>query len=503
MTQADDPPQPAPSTTPPAKTRRVGAWAAAHPWHLALAGVAACSTLISLLLTSRLGLGWDESVYISQVARGVPSTHFSAPRARGVPLLVSPVAAFTSSPLAIRIYLSVISGLGLFLAYWIWLRLRPGPGVPLAAAMFAGFWVSMFYANAAMPNTWVAYCGVAGIGLWCLAERPAVPLGGARGSHRERLNLMGLVAVFAAASLLRPTDASWLALPLLAYGLLGRRTRATAAVAAGLSIGWAEWITEAFLTYGGPVARLKAAGTQNMTGLTFSLPDHLRALNGPLLCRFGLNCGDVPLEHLAWFAALPVLAALGVWATRRREFVLALAAGLSLAFSYFFTVGYAAPRFLLPAYALLALPVAAGLKVLWRGRWRAVRVFTAVGLGCYFALQGASLVVYVAHTHADRIPNARVATALRALGLRSPCFLYGHHAVQIGYLARCSSLGVVNHYGGAEVPAALRAAMAAGAWVGVITTASTLPAPFLTSWTPVSLPVAAEEKWRVFLPPRP
>jgi hypothetical protein len=468
---------------------------ASRPWLVALALVAFSYTAIQLVFTARIGLGWDESVYISQVARGVPPAEFSPPRARGVPILVAPVAMFTSSVTAIRVYLSLLSGAGLFLAYWPWLRLRSGPVVPLAAALFAGLWLSLFYANEAMPNMWVAYCGVAAVALFRLAEKHS----------RHALVLAGLVTAFGIASLVRPTDASWLALPLLAYGLARGRLAAVAAVAAGLAVGWTEWIAEAFLTYGGPLTRLKAAGAQNMTGLHFSLPDHLRALDGPMLCRFGIKCGGFPLEQIAWFAAIPILAALGVHVVGgvrgapRRGFVLAVACALSLAVSYFFTVGYAAPRFLLPSYALLALPVAAG--VVWlRGR-RGTALFATAGLLCYFLVQGLSAFVYGRDTYLARRLDAITVSRLHAMGMRAPCFLYGHHAVQIAYLARCSAKGVITRYGGRAVPRSLEAAIARGDWVGVITPSARPPAPFLASWQPVDLRMGGRHHWHVFLPP--
>ncbi|TMR07410.1 hypothetical protein ETD86_51625, partial [Nonomuraea turkmeniaca] len=277
-------------------------WAAGRRPYVALGLVAVCFTAVQLVFTARIGLGWDESVYLSQVARGVPAAEFTAPRARGVQLLAAPVALVTPSVTAIRGYLSVLSGIALFLAYAPWIRLRSGPIAPLAAALFAGLWLSVLYGNEAMPNMWVAYCGVAGVGLACLAGmRP-----------RPWLALAGVVAAFALASLLRPSDATWLALPLLGYGMVRRRGRLpAAATAAGLAVGWAQWLAEAFIRFGGPMERLRAAGAENATGLHFSLPDHLRALDGPLLCRFGVDCGGFPWAQIAWFAAVPVVAGLG------------------------------------------------------------------------------------------------------------------------------------------------------------------------------------------------
>ncbi|MGI5291024.1 hypothetical protein ACQEVF_48000 [Nonomuraea polychroma] len=465
-------------------------WAAARRPSAVLALVAVCFTVVQLVFTARIGLGWDESVYLSQVARGVPAAEFTAPRARGVQLLAAPVALLTPSVTAIRWYLSVLSGIALFLAYAPWIRLRSGPLAPLAAALFAGLWLSVLYGNEAMPNMWLAYCAVAGVGLACLADRRPAP----------RLATAGVVAAFALAALLRPSDATWLAAPLLAYGLVRRRARLLAAVAAGLAIGWAQWMGEALVRFGGPMARLRAAGAENATGLHFSLPDHLRALNGPLLCRFGVECGGFPPAQIAWFAAVPVVAGLGVWAARRRSLLAAAACGLSLAFVYLFTVGYAAPRFLLPAYALLALPAAAG--VVWLCGRRGTAVLAVAGVVCYFALQARSVVVHGGPIQAARAVNPAVAARLQQLGMRPPCFLYGHDAVQIAYLARCAAHGVFRHYGGrSSVPSSIRAALRRGEWVGVITTSRRPPAPFLTSWTAVELRLDGGTRRYVFVPP--
>ncbi|MCT9929713.1 hypothetical protein N5079_05700 [Planotetraspora sp. A-T 1434] len=465
---------------------------ASRRWHVALAAVAIGYTAVQLVVTARIGLGWDESVYASQIAHGVPAADFSAPRARGVPLLLTPVAWFTSSVTAIRVYLSVLSGAGLFVAYLPWLRLRNGPVVPLAAALFAGLWLSLFYGNEAMPNLWVALSGVAGAGLFCLGtrERP----GG--------LVPAGLVAAFAVASLVRPTDASWLSLPLVVHGLAHRRFRTALAVAGGVAIGWAEWSAEAFLRYGGPIARLHAAGAANETGLHLTLAAHLRALDGPLLCRYGSQCGGYPVAHVAWFAALPVLASLGVWAARRSRSApgpgVALASGLSLGGSYVLTVGYAAPRFLLPAYALVALPVAEGLARLARPRLG--KPLIAVALAGYFTVQAVTLTHWARYEVDTRGRDSAALSGLRGLGVRSPCLLYGFDAVQIGYLAGCSSRGIISRYGGAAVPASIKAALARHEWVGVITNRRRIPAAFLTSWTRTALPLGRSGTWYAYRP---
>jgi len=48
-------------------------------------------------VSQRLGLSWDETVYVSQVSAHAPAAWFDPARARGIPLLVAPVALLTSS----------------------------------------------------------------------------------------------------------------------------------------------------------------------------------------------------------------------------------------------------------------------------------------------------------------------------------------------------------------------------------------------------------------------
>src|SRR5215472_6414610 len=84
-----------------------------------LVAVGAAFTAAELLFVSpRMGLSWDESVYVSQVSGHAPAAWFDPARARGVPLLVAPVAALTGSVAAVRAYLAVASGFGLTMAFW-------------------------------------------------------------------------------------------------------------------------------------------------------------------------------------------------------------------------------------------------------------------------------------------------------------------------------------------------------------------------------------------------
>ena len=136
-----------------------------------VAVVAGAFTLAQLLLVPPgMGLGWDETVYVSQVSPHAPAAFFSAPRTRGVPLLVAPVVVWTSSTMVLRVYLAVLSGVGLYLALRAWRGLFPARALALAGALFASLWVTLFYGPQAMPNHWVALGALGCVGCFLRAR---------------------------------------------------------------------------------------------------------------------------------------------------------------------------------------------------------------------------------------------------------------------------------------------------------------------------------------------
>ncbi|WP_062437025.1 hypothetical protein [Herbidospora daliensis] len=390
-----------------------------------LAGVAALYFTAQLLVpTLGMGIGWDEAVYASQYAAHAPPAVYSAPRAQGVPLLVAPIVAITDEVVVLRIWLTLVSSVALFGAFAVWLRVRNHWVVPLAALLLAGCWLSLFYGNQAMPNLYVALGAVAATG-FLLTGSP-----------------LGLGASMVLVSLMRPTDALVLAAPLVAYALWQRRFRETAALAAGLAVGWGQWAVEAVARFGGVAERLGAAGEHNDTGLTSTLGDQARALDGPALCRFGVECGGVPPVLLVWWIAIPLAAGAGLWAARRTEWfrplVLTTATAVAMALPYFFYVDYAAPRFLLPAYALLALPVATAAL-------HAPRLGLA-GVTAHLVLQTVVAVGLSSGVRADRDVMNAAAEELRPR-IDGPCVIYGQGGAQLGYLLGCESQAIAQRFG--------------------------------------------------------
>ncbi|WLW49872.1 hypothetical protein [Streptomyces sp. YU58] len=413
------------------------------PWYRTrgcwpLAAVAGLYTLAQLVLVRPgMGLGWDETVYVSQVGTQAPAAFFSAPRAWGVPLLVWPVASWSTSTELLRVYLALLSGLGLYLALRVWRGMFPTRVLAVAGALFATLWVSLFYGPQAMPNHWVAFAALACVGCFLRA----------RADRLDRAALWGVAACGAIMAWMRPTDAVWVTLPLLVLAAAARLWRPGLALAGGLAAGAAQWVIHAYLSYGGLGQRLhEASEVQGGLGWNFAVDDQMRGLMGRALCR---PCtGALPNPAItAWWFVLPLLAAVGlavaVRARRTGPTLLLLACAGTAAVPYLFMIGYAAPRFLLPAYLLLSIPVADALFHLVTkpgGRWRPVAaVLVAIGLTGHLAVQYAVLDRTVDRTTAARDDWARTAADLHRLGVRPPCLLTGHEAIPVAYYTGCSA----------------------------------------------------------------
>ncbi|MER6652302.1 hypothetical protein ABT248_17410 [Streptomyces sp. NPDC000971] len=129
--------------------------------------------------------------------------------------------------------------------------------------------------------------------------------------------------------------------------------------------------------------------------------------------------------------------------------LLATATGVSTAVPYLFLVEYAAPRFLLPAYALLAVPVAEYLTHLFargqRARRPAGTVVVALLLAAHLGVQFSVLSHVIRTSHATGARFATVAGALNGMGVRAPCVVSGDDAVPIAYYAGCASRQTAGH----------------------------------------------------------
>ncbi|WP_246201577.1 hypothetical protein [Streptomyces alboniger] len=441
--------------------------------HRLLLGVCCAFALLSAVLVPlTLPLGWDELVYASRYSPYGPATPFSAPRTRGVPFLIAPVALWSDSVVLLRVWLTLLSTAALYLGFRPWLRAAYRPSVaPVAAALYGGLWITLFYASAAMPNHYTAMGAVGAVGLFLR-------------SRQTPLTYAGVATGVALATLMRPNDGFAIGLPLLLAVLLvpawRERGRVTA-VLAGLAAGALPWVVEAYVRFGGVRERLtEASEVQGDLRPLLSFVHHLTVMDGPLLCRPCDNDGIRPVAA-EWWLLLCFLVAVGLWALRRDSVVksgsgpgahqslrqpdgprtpttaLPLLTALAIALPYLLLVPYAAPRFLLPTHALLAPTAALGLLTLLgyarasRPRWAGV-VVPGLVLGGHLAVQ-----VLLAHGNATIQAGARgdwtrIAEALERHGVGNgsrsgsdadePCVLDGNTAViPLAHVAGCAPGG--------------------------------------------------------------
>jgi hypothetical protein len=452
-----------PTDAEPAGPERVGRRRRVWPdsaWPLV--GVALAFLVVELLFVARKpGLGWDEIVYASQINSHAAAAPFVAARSRGLTLLVAPVTYFTTSTLALRVYLSCAAAIALFGVMWLWRRLVPGWVVAGAALFFTSLWVVQYYSPRAQPEVWVALSGLAACGFFLRAvgcgqcgpggtTPQNLPQATATSRLLGKRDLTGLAGALACAALMRPGDAVFLSVPLLVAALSVRSWRhwqVIVTMLAGLIAGCVEWVIEAYVRFGGPLSRLhRATAQQGGFGLHAGIWDELRALNGPVICR-GSCLPRIGLSNpwlTFWWLALPVLAVLGILAARRAgrlgPSLLATACAFSAGLQYLFLLNFGAPRFLIPMYALLAIPVAEFVGWLLQRRRRVPRILVAFGVAICIALQLVSQhgvltrVVGNSRTH-----DAKVARELHALGVRAPCLAIGDQFIPFAYFAGCAS----------------------------------------------------------------
>ncbi|QLE70486.1 hypothetical protein FGW37_01700 [Streptomyces rectiverticillatus] len=473
----------------------------------------------------RLPLGWDEAVYVSQVSPRVPAAYFSAPRARGISWLAAPAVLLSASVVVLRTWMVALATAGLVAAFWPWRRLVGEAVTAVAAAAFAGLWVVQFYAGEVMPNLYVAYGATAATG-WFLRAATTAAAG-----PMWRSAWAGVAVSVAFTALMRPPDAVFLALALLAAAAITpswRRWRPAAAVVGGLAAGLAPWLAEAYTDFDGPVARLRdGSGVQGGMGWTNTLGMHLRALNGPLLCRPCHIAWDYPLLSL-WWLATPVVvvaslilvmvrtrtktgyrhggrtAAGGRGTPRVAVIALPTACAAAMSLQYLFLLDYAAPRFLIPAYAQLTIPVAAFAVALLRGARRRWRPVVAVVLGVAFALHLTTQYLVLQRRVGDQVrlraDTLQAAERLHRAGLSPPCTLVGPEVVSVAFHAGCSSEALTGNNTSITVGELLQRARSEP-----VAAAARVPgAPgFARDWTPCVLRMPDGADWYLYLASSP
>ncbi|WP_372410690.1 hypothetical protein [Streptomyces luteireticuli] len=453
---------------------------------------------------AHMDLGWDETVYLSQTDPHRPAAFFSAPRSRGISLLVAPVVDVTPSVAALRVTLVLLSSAALFAAYRVWEPLLSRGRAALAALLFCTLWTTVLYGPQAMPNLWVALAAVAAVGWFLRARR----------EPGRAAALTWLTGTLAAATLFRAHDGVWLALPMLAACAAVREWRrpgTVAAVLGGPALGGAQWAAEAYARFGGIGPRLRVAGdTEGGMGahLGGGLRAAYRSLDGPQLCR-PCHIAAPPIAHTLWWLLLPALAAVAcVLAARRRTGAatvhLPVACALLLALPYLLLLDYAAPRFLLPAYALLALPVAdLAVRAVRTARpsvpRRAVALLLCAAFAGHLAVQAKELRANTADARDTTVRYRRAARELGRLGLAAPCLVTGPRAQPVGYEAGCASAQTMGNNRSATTADIVRAAASEPVALLYDPGDPYLP-PYARNWRPHRLPGT---DWLAYIPRTP
>jgi hypothetical protein len=393
-----------------------------------------------VLFSLRWPPSWDEVIYLSQVTPGIRAMMFVASRARGITLLVAPVTIAGGSLTVVRLVLAIMSSAALVVALLMWIP-SIGIAAPIAGSFFACSWLALLYGSEVMPNLWSAILGltVTGIFVRWLTEPD-------RAQPTLAVALVGSMALMA---LVRPPDALVLTLSLAAYVLIFQRraARRLTVLAAGLLLGWIPWLIEMSVRFGGPIEAFQQAvrvGHIERTGLGPTALQHLALTNGPTL-GVASSSSPVPIGGVVWWGGmlgLGLVAGVRTSGTRCAAPVrCALFGGLALAAEYLLLVSALAPRFLLPAYALLAVPAAVGAVGLTRDRSRFGRAIAwgVVVLAAFWLVWQVGTARRIANdTSAEREGPWRIGAELRNLAGDGGCAFESTDAFpQIEFASHC------------------------------------------------------------------
>jgi hypothetical protein len=404
-------------------------------WLILAAGLFLVAELTPNLL--RMPLGADEITYIAQTSAHASAVMLPPVHGHGAGLLAAPVTLLTTSLLVLRIWMSVLSGLGLFLAMLAWRGLRPAWVIAVAGLILGCLCISQLSGVQVYPDWWAALGALFVTGVF-------LQLATGRKSGWGTLSLLAAGTFLIV--LMRPQNIAFVLAPAIGAALIvpsWRKLKVLAAFAIGIVAGVAEWVAEAFAWYGGLASRIHLATQEPPKfALYFSLRYQLRVLNGPWYCLPGQCHGWAFPWVSIWWLALLAFVILGIvvtWRTSARaSSVLAAVSGLWVIACYTAFVPIAAPRYFLPAFALLAIPAADAVR--WLAtvpRWRS----WGVVLACAFLLTGVvaqRLVLQAQVKVQDRERDVYISKArqLRAVGIHPPCVI---GSPSVAYYAGCGA----------------------------------------------------------------
>jgi hypothetical protein len=417
----------------PARRRRLSRESPA--WLVLVAAAFLAAELTPALL--RMPLGADEITYIARTSVRISGVMLPPVHGQGAGLLAAPVTLITDSLTAIRVWMSVLSAVGLFLGLLSWRGLRPMWVLALAGLILASLAITQDSGVQIYPDWWGALGVLALTGLFLQAV-------GRRMRRRTVLPLIALASLVIV--LMRPQNIVFIMGPAILAAVAvprWRNPRILVAMAVGAALGCLEWVIGAFVWYGGLATRLHEAGQEPPAlSLYFALGTQAKVLSGPWYCipPGGCRGWTMPGETLWWvvFLAVAILGVVVSWRTAARaSAVLAAATAVWVFAFYSFLVPFGAPRYILPVLALMSVLAADAVEwLVTQARWRK----TAVAFACVFLLSGIIsqrivLQHLVATEDAGR-PFQAQAAKLRSLGVRPPCAIW---SPSVAYYLGCTA----------------------------------------------------------------
>jgi hypothetical protein len=389
----------------------------------------------------RMPLGADEITYIARTSVRVSGVSLPPVHGQGVGLLAAPVTLLTNSAIALRIWMSVLSAIGLFLAMLCWRGLRPMWVLALAELILASLAITQTSGVQVYPDWWGALGVLALTGLFLHAVKGSM-------SDRAVLPLIALASLLIA--LLRPQNVVFLMGPVILAALVVRRWRrpkVLIAMGIGIALGFLQWLVGAYLWFGGLGGRIQLSGQEPPSlRLYFALGTQPRSLNGPWYCT-PPNCSGwaVPYES-PWWLAFFALAALGLWVgwrgTTKASSGLAAVTAAWVFLLYAFLVPFGAPRYLLPTFALMV--ILAADAIVWavsESRWQKLAAIAA----CLFLLGGIVSQRAILQRQASYLRLGRQfqaqAAQLEKMGVHPPCALVN---TSIAWYLGCSAPWTTN-----------------------------------------------------------
>lgn len=404
-------------------------------WLILVAGAFLAAQLTPALL--RMPLGTDEITYIARTSVHASGVMLPPVHGQGAGLLAAPVTLFTESLLAIRIWMALLSAVGLFLTMLCWRGLRPMWVLALAGLILASLAITQDSGVQIYPDWWGALGVLALTGLLLHAVS---------GTMRGRLVLPLIAVASLVIVVMRPQNLVFIMGPAILAVIVvpaWRQPKILAAMATGSALGFLEWIIGAYVWYGGLAARVHEAGQEPpVFRLYFSLGTQAKVLSGPWYCVPPRGCHGwvMPWESVWWIAFLGVsVVGLAVsWRTAARaSSVLAAATAVWVIAFYAFLVPFGAPRYILPSLALMS--VLSADAVAWlvtEARWRRA----GVAFACAFLLSGIVsqriVLEHLARAEQAGRPFLSKANRLRELGVRPPCVV---GSTPVAYYLGCTA----------------------------------------------------------------